>query len=135
MNSECLRCKDNFFRIYLGQRTCNKHCWRQSCFCISCQLYNIEEKSPTVICQKCSFLSECYCYKYLGRVNGRDSNILQRHCIDHCQLENCLQKDEATVELSRVIPPPDYSHLVRDGSPSETGDVFQQGTGPQQLES
>jgi len=87
-----------------------------------------------VLCQKCNFLSECYGYKYLGKVNGKDSYILQRHCIDHCQIVNCPHKDEATVELSRIIPPPDYSHLIQNDGPSQTIDVHQQGAGSQQLE-
>ena len=72
---------------------------------------------------------------FLGKVYGRDSYSLQRHCIDHCQLESCPHRGEATVELNRVIPPPDYSHLIRNGGPSETVDVRQQGIGPQQLDS
>jgi len=133
MSSECPKCEDNCCCIYLGQRTCSEHCRRQNCFCISCQLFNIEEKSPAVLCQKCSFLSECYGYKWLGRVNGRDSYILQRHCIDHCVVSNCPNRDEATVELNRSIPPPDYSHLIEDGSPQEKADNRQQGSGSQQL--
>jgi len=131
---ECQKCEDNFGCIYLGRRICNEHCRRQNCFCISCQLYNIEEKSPTVLCQKCNFLSECYGYKYLGRVNERDSYILQRHCIDQCQIVDCLHKDETTVELSRIIPPPDYSHLIQNDGPSQTIDVHQQCAGSQWLE-
>jgi len=72
----------------------------------------MEEKSPAVLGQKCSFLSECYAYKYLGKINGNDSYILHRHCIDHCQVDNCPHRDEAMVELSRLIRPPDYSHLI-----------------------
>jgi hypothetical protein len=134
MSSECQKCEDNFCCIYLGQRTCSEHCQRQNCFCISCQLYNIEEKSPAVLCQKCSFLSECYGYKYLGRLNHKDSYVLQKHCIDPCQLENCPHRDEATVELNRTIPPPDYSDLIQDGGPSQTIDVDQQSAGSQQLQ-
>ena len=132
MSLECLKWEDNFCCIYLGQKICSIHCRRQSCFCMSCQLYNIEEKSPTVICQKCSLLLECYGYKYLGSVNGRDSYNLQRHCIDHCRIEGCPHRHETTVELNRVIPPPDYSHLVQNGGPSKTTHVYQQGTGTQQ---
>jgi len=133
MSSECQKCEDNFCCIYLGIRTSSLHCRRQNCFCISCQSYNIEEKSPAVICQRCSFLSECYSNKFLGKVNRRNSYILQRHCIDHCQLENCPHKDEDTVELNRVLLPPDYRHLVQDGNPTETVDVQQQSAGTQPL--
>jgi hypothetical protein len=93
-----------------------------------------QEKSPAVICQKCSFLSECYGYKYLGKVNGRDSYILQRHCVDHCALDNCPYRDEATAELRRIIPPPDYSHVVGNGDPKEEIDIRQQGPSTQRLE-
>ena len=134
MSLECQRCEDNFRCIYLNRRLCSEHCWRRDCFCISCQLYNIEEKSPSVYCQKCNFLSECYSYKHLGKVNGRDYYIVQRHCIDHCQLERCPHRDEVTVDLGRVIPPPDYSHLIQNGCPSETVDIHQQCVSPQQLE-
>jgi hypothetical protein len=79
-------------------------------------------------------LSECYGYQHLGKGNGRDSYILQRHCIDHCQVKNCSHRDEATVEYTRVIPPPDYSHFIQNGGPSERVDIQQQGTGAQQLE-
>jgi len=123
MNLKCQKCKDNFRCIYWGQRTCSQHCRRQNCFCVSCQFYNIKEQSPAVICQCCNFLSECYAYKYLGKINGRASYILQRHCIDHCQLDNCPHKDEATVELSRVIPPPGYSHLIDNGNPEAPIDM------------
>jgi len=135
MSLECPKCEDNFCCVYLGQRRCSKHCQRISCFCIGCQLYNIEEKSPSVYCQKCSFLSECYSHKYLGKVNGRDSYILQRHCIDHCQIEGCPHRDEVTVRLERIIPTPNYSHLIRDGDPSETINVQQQVAGPERIES
>ena len=104
---------------------------RQSCFCVSCQLYNIEEKSPAVICQLCNFLSECYAYQYLGKINRRASYILQRHCIDHSQIENCPHRDEATVELTRVIPPPDYSHLVSNDSPQTQVNMEEQCVGAQ----
>jgi len=134
MSSECQRCDDNFCSIYLGQGTCSEHCRRQNCFCVSCQLSNIDEKSPAVICQRCSFLSECYSYRLLGKVHGRDSYILQRYCVDHCRLENCPHRDEPTVELNRLIPPPNYSHLIQDGGPSQEVDVHQQGAGSQQLE-
>jgi len=134
MSLEYQRCKDNFCCIYLGQRTCSNHCRRQNCFCVSCQLYNMEQKTTAVICQKCNFPSECYAYKYLGKIIGRASYILQRHCIDHCQLDNCPHKDEASVELNRLIPPPDYSHLVQDGGPKKTIDIHQQGAGTQWLE-
>jgi hypothetical protein len=134
MSLECPKCENNLCCIYLGQRTCSKHCQRQNCFCISYQLYNIEEKSPAILCQKCSFLLECYGYKHLGKVNGRDSYILQRHCIDHCVLGNCPHRDEPMVELNRIIPPPDYRHLVQDGDPMETIDIHQQCAGSQQFE-
>jgi hypothetical protein len=88
-----------------------------------------KEKCPVVLSQKCSFLSECYGYKYLGKVNGQSSYILQKHCIDHCQVENCPHKDEPTVELSRIIPPPDYSHLIQNGNSLQAVDVHQQGYG------
>ena len=135
MNSECTRCENSFCCIYLGRRLCREHCQRRDCFCINCQLCNIEEKSPSVYCQKCNFLSECYSYKHLGKINGRDSYILQSHCIDHCQLERCPHKDEVSVELNRVILPPDYSHLYRNGSPAKTPDLHEQCVGSQQLES
>ena len=87
-----------------------------------------------MICQKCSFSSECYCYKYVDKVNGRDSYILQRHCVEHCQFKECPHRDEASVELIRVIPPPDYSHLVHNGGPSKMADIHQQSTGTQHHE-
>jgi hypothetical protein len=59
---------------------------------------------------------------------------LQRHCIDHCQLENSPHKDELTVELSRLIPSPEYSHLIQLGDPMETVDIYQEGFGSQQHE-
>jgi hypothetical protein len=127
MSSECLKCEDNFCCIYLGHRTWSENCRRESCFCISCQLYSIDEKSLVVTCQNCSFLSECYGYKYLGKVNGRDSYILQRHCIDYCVVNNCSQGDEVTVELSRIISPPDCSHHIGNVDPAQTTDVHPQG--------
>jgi hypothetical protein len=134
MSSECQKCENNFCCINLGRRTCSKHCRRQNCFSISCQLYYIEEKSPAVLCQKCSFLSECYGYKYLGKLNCRDYYELQGFCIDHCQLENCPHRDEVTVEINRIILQPDYSHLVQDGGPSQTVDVHYQDVGFQPLQ-
>jgi hypothetical protein len=134
LSLECQKCEENFCCIYLGQRTCNEHCRRLDCFCISCQLFNIEEKSPAIHCQNCSVLSECDRYQYLGRVNGRHSYSLHIHCIDHCQIEACPHKDESTVELSRLIPPSHYSHLVQDGSSSQAINVHQPGAGSQQLE-
>jgi len=134
MSLECQKCEDNFCCIYLGRRICAEHCRRQNCFCISCQLYITEEKGPAVLCQKCSFLLECYSYKYLGKLNYRNSYVLQKHCIDHSELEDCPHLDEATVELNRLVPPPDYSHLVQDGNSSQTIVVHQQGTGSQQLQ-
>jgi hypothetical protein len=134
MSLECQKCEDNFCCIYLGQRTCTSHCWRQNCFCVSCQLYNIKEKSLAVVCQKCNFLSECYAEKYFRKIRGRESYILQRHCIDHCQLENCPHRDEATVELSRQIQPPNYSPLIQHDGSSKAVDIHQQDTGTQQLE-
>ena len=135
MGSECAKCEYNFCCILLGERLCSEHRRRTNCFCISCQLYNIEEKDPSEYWQKCSILSEWYSHKYLGKVNGRNSYILQRHCIDHCQLERCPHKDEVTVELHRVIPPPDYSDLIQVGSSSEEINVLQLSVSPQQLES
>jgi len=90
-----------------------------------CQMpvYNIQQKSPAVICQKCSFLQECYGYKYLGKLNGSDSYLSQRHCISHSQLEHCPHRDEELVELDRLIPPPEYSCLVQNGNPQETIDI------------
>jgi len=131
MSFECQKCEDNFCCNYLGERTCSESCRRQNCFCVSCQLYNIEEKSPAVICQHCRFLSECYASKYLGKINGRASYILQRHCIDHCQLENCPHRDEATVELNRLILAPDYSHLISNGNPQAQADMEEQRIGTQ----
>jgi len=135
MSSECPKCEDNFCRIRLGQKLCSEHCQRENCFCVSCQLYNIEQKSPSVYWPKCSFLSQCYSYKHLGKINGRDSYILQRHCIDHCQVERCLHRDEVAVDLDRVIPPPHYSHLIQRDTPSETVNVLQQGIGLQRIKS
>jgi len=135
MSTECLRCEDNFCCIYLCRRVCSKHCQRKSCFCVSCQLYSTEEENPAVYCQKCNLLSECYSYNFVGKIGGRNSYILQSHCIDHCQLEGCPHRDEVSVELNRLIPPPDYSHLVRNDGPSKTIDVHQPGSGPQLVES
>jgi len=134
MSLECQKCEDNFCCIYLGHWTCTEHCRRLHWFCISCQLYNIEETSPAVFCQSCNFLLECYGYKYVGKLNGRDSYTLQRSCIYHCYLKNCPHRDEVSVELNRVIPAPDYSHLIQNGSSEETLDVYQQSAGTQQLE-
>jgi hypothetical protein len=134
MSLECPKCEDNFCCIYFGQTTCSLHCRSQSCFCISCQLYNIEEKSPVVICQKCNFLSQCYGYKYLGKVNRRDCYILQRHCIDHCVLDSCPHRDEATVGLGRLRPPPNYNHLILIGSPLAIIDIYHQSAGTQRIE-
>jgi len=134
MSLECQKCENNFCCIYSGQKTCSNHCQRQNCVCVSCQLYNIEEASPAVICQKCNFLSECYKYKYFGKIHGRSSYILQRHCIDHCQINNCSHRDEATVELNRVVSPYDYNNLIRDGSPKEMIDIQKQGASAQQFE-
>jgi len=86
--------------IYLGRRICSRHCQRKRCFCVRCQLYNTEEENPAVNCQKCNFLSECYSYKLVGKIGGRDSYILQSHCIDHCQLEGCPHRDEVSVALN-----------------------------------
>jgi hypothetical protein len=135
MSLECQKCEDNFCCIYLGQRTCSHHCRRENCFCVSCQLYNIEEKSPAVISQKCNFLSECYAYKYLRQIDSRKSCILQRHCIDHCQLEDCPHKDQATVELYRLIPLPDYTHLIPNGGHQAQVNMEEKCTGTERIES
>jgi len=79
-------------------------------------------------------LSESDGYKYLGKVNGRDSYILQRYCTNHCFLENCLHNDEVSLELNWLISPIDYIHLILNGGPSETVDIPHDSTGPQQLE-
>jgi hypothetical protein len=135
MSLECQKCEDNFCCIYLSQRTCSHHRRRESCFCVSCQLYNIEEKSPAGICQKYNFLSECYAYKYLAQINGRKSYILQRHCINHCQLKDCPRKDEATVELSQLISLPDYTHLIPNGGHQAQVNMEEQCTGTERIES
>jgi len=134
MSFECQKCKHTFCCLYLGQRTCAEHCNQRDYFCVSCHLYNIDEKSPAEICQRCNFSSECYGYKYLGRINGRDSYNWQQSCIDHCTLKDCPHKDEVAVELNRIIQPPDHSHRIRNGSAQQTIDVQQQGAGTQQLE-
>ena len=96
--------------------------------------YTISRKqSPAVICQKCNFLLECYTYKYLGQINGRRSYILQRHCIDHCYLKNCPHKDEPTVELTWLIPPPDFSSLIENDGPQAQIDMKEQCAGTQQV--
>jgi len=133
MDLECQKSEDNFCCIILGQRTCSSHCRKQNCFCASCQLYNIEEKTPAVICQNCNFLSECYTYKHLSKGNRRDSYILLRHCIDHCELDNCPHRDEATVELNRLILRPNYCNFLYNGSSQEMVDIHQQGASAQQL--
>ena len=134
MSLECQKCEDNFCCIYLGQRTCNQYCRRQNCFCMSCQLYSIEEKSPAVYCQRCSFRSECYAYKDLGRINGRGSQVLHRHWREHCPTENCPPKDETTVELDQLIPPPDYSNIIQHVVAQEEVDLHRQGVSPVELE-
>jgi hypothetical protein len=134
MNTHCQRCEDNFCCVYLGQRTCRAHCRRQNCFCVHCQLYNFEDKSPARYSQKCSFLSECYAYKYLGKFNRQPSYTIQRFCIDHCQLENCPHRDEVTVELNRLTPPPDYRHLINNGGPQEEVDLERRSFVSQQIE-
>lgn len=134
MSLECQSCEDNVCCIYLGQRICPEHCRRQNCFCVRCQLSNIEEKSPAVRCQNCNFLSKCYGCKHLGSINGRGSYILQRHCIDHRVTPNCPHKDVVSVELNRVIQAPDYSRLIDNGDPQEAVNVQLQGTCTQRLE-
>jgi hypothetical protein len=88
-----------------------------------------------VITQKCNFLLECYSYKLLGKMNGRASYILQRYCIDHCILQNCPHRDEATVELYRIILLPDDSQVLNNGGNQQVIDIWQQSPAAQQLES
>jgi len=116
MNLECLKCKDNFCGIYLGQRNCAEHYRPQNCFCVNYQVLNIEEKSCAVLCSHCNFFSECYAWKYLGRINGRKLSILPRHGVHWFVTKNCLHKDEVSVKLNRIIQQPNYSYLIHDVS-------------------
>jgi hypothetical protein len=60
---------------------------------------------------------------------------MQRHCINHCQLENCPHKDEATVELNRLVPLADYSHFILNGNPEAKVNMEERGIGAQQVPS
>jgi len=55
--------------------------------------------------------------------------------MDHCQLSNCPHRDELTVELDRLVPPPDYSYLINNGGPQEEVDMEEQCVGTQRVSS
>jgi len=106
MRSECTDCEDHFCCIYLGQRTCPKHCRRQNCFCAHCQLYHIEIISPAVYCQHCDSLSNCYNYKHVGRIANRNSHVLGKYCVEHCPTPDCPHREETTVGVTTLLAVP-----------------------------
>jgi len=139
MSSEYKDCEDHFCCIYLGQRTCPRHCRRQNCFCACCQLYHIEMISPAVYRQRCDFVSECYNYKHIGRVANRHSYILERYCVEHCPTPNCPHREAPTVNVSIPIlslypSVPDYGKVLNDVNPMQKMDVREQGIVASQLE-
>ena len=134
MRSECKDCEDQFYCIYLGQRNRPQQCFRQNCFWACCQIKVINEATPSVFCQLCNFLWECYVYRHIGRITSRNPWILQRYCRDHCRTKDCPHWEETTVDNIETPGKIDYSHLVDNGGPKETVDVQQQGTNTQRLE-
>ena len=82
MSLDCLACEDNHCYIYSGQRFCPQHCERELCFCIRCQLEQVERSHPSSECQRCDFLSECYTYTYIGQVIEQSAFVLHRYCVE-----------------------------------------------------
>jgi len=135
MSSECKDCEDHFCCIYLGQRTCPKHCLRQNCFCARCQLYHIEVISPAVYSQRCDFLSECYNFKHIGRIANRYSYILERFCQEHCPTPDCPHREETTVDIPIPVPTiPDYGKVLEHVDLKEKIDLYKQGAVSSELE-
>jgi len=134
MRSESKDCEDQFYCIYLGQRNRPQQCFRQNCFWACCQIKVINKATPSVFCQLCDFLWECYVYRHIGRITSRNPLILQRYCRDHCRTKDCPHWEETTVDIIETPGKIDYSHLVDNGGAKETVDVQQQGTNTQRLE-
>ena len=123
-SSECKDCEEHFCFIYLGQRTCLKHCRRQNCFCAHCQLYHIEIISPAVYCQRYDISSECYNYKHIGRVANRNPYVLGRYFIKHCPTLGCPNREASTMEMA--VPTPLLYHSSSFYRSPHYGNVFNQ---------
>jgi len=131
MSSECKGCEDHFCCIYLGQKTCPKHCRRQNCFYVRCQLHHSEIINPAVCCQRCDFSSECHNYKHIGRVANRTLFAMERICVEHCPTPDCPHKEVITFDIPgtpKYPSSPDCGRVLNNVNPTQKVDILEQGT-------
>jgi len=130
MSWECSSCEDHLGWIYLEQRTCPKYCRRQDWLGARCQIYQIEIFSLAVYCQRCDILSECYNYRHIGRISGRNSYVLERYCVEQCPTPKCPHREATSVALPILPSPPyaiAYGLVLANGYRKDMVDVQQQG--------